>query len=36
MHSTYELAENNQLRAGIGCSRLLNDAANSPITESAN
>ena len=32
----YELTENIQLRAGAGYSRLLNDAADSPITEDKN
>ncbi|MDD9909495.1 MAG: MipA/OmpV family protein [Ahrensia sp.] len=32
--TTYELTENIQLRAGFGYSRLLSDAADSPVTES--
>jgi len=36
VNTTYELTENIQLRAGVGYSRLLSDAADSPITESAN
>ena len=36
VNMTYELTENIQLRAGAGYSRLLNDAANSPITENKN
>lgn len=33
VNATYELTDNIQLRAGVGYSRLLNDAADSPITE---
>ena len=36
VNTTYELTENIQLRARVGYSHLLSDAADSPVTESAN
>lgn len=36
VNAAYDVTENIQIRAGVGYSRLLGDAADSPITESEN